>query len=197
MGDALTAIGGELTTINNGGGIKYFHSNSTLTDSNAGGANSIAVGPAAVASAQNSVAMGDGATASGAGDVALGSGSIANGAVATTSMTIRGTTYNVAGTAPVGTVSVGSDGAERTITNVAAGRVDVNSTDAINGSQLYATNQAVEALGTGIGDLDEFAVQSDRNPDDTKANSVTLQGGDPNAPVLVSNVATGVATPMQ
>src|SRR5699024_9521430 len=36
------------------------------------------------------------------------------------------------------------DGAERQIQNVAPGVVDENSTDAINGSQLYATNQQVD-----------------------------------------------------
>ncbi|WP_410694560.1 hypothetical protein, partial [Chryseobacterium sp. SIMBA_038] len=38
-------------------------------------------------------------------------------------------------------MSVGATGAERTITNVAAGRITAASTDAVNGSQLYATNQ--------------------------------------------------------
>lgn len=48
------------------------------------------------------------------------------------------TTYNVNGTNPVGTVSVGSANGLRTITNVAAGRVSETSTDAVNGSELYA-----------------------------------------------------------
>jgi trimeric autotransporter adhesin len=108
-------------------------------------------------------------------------------------MTIRGTTYDVAGITPVGTVSVGTKGAERTITNVAAGRITAASTDAVNGSQLYATNRSIETLETGVGDLDKFAVRYDKNADGTKANSVTLEGGDPDTPVLVSNVAAGVA----
>ncbi|MGO4319926.1 hypothetical protein AB4Z23_28960, partial [Agrobacterium sp. MCAB5] len=46
-------------------------------------------------------------------------------------------------------------------------------------------------LDTGIGELDKFAVKYD-NDGTTKSNTVTLEGGDPNAPVLISNVAAGV-----
>ncbi|TGR59907.1 cell wall protein, partial [Mesorhizobium sp. M1C.F.Ca.ET.192.01.1.1] len=91
--------------------------------------------------------------------------------------------------------SVGDAGTERTITNVAAGRVSSGSTDAINGSQLYATNTAIEDLTKtigGIGGTVQNTVQYDtvNNPDGstTKTNKITLQGGDPNAPVVISNV---------
>ncbi|TGW04947.1 calcium-binding protein, partial [Mesorhizobium sp. M2D.F.Ca.ET.145.01.1.1] len=63
---------------------------------------------------------------------------------------INGTTYAFQGTNPTSTVSIGAPGAERTITNVAAGRISSTSTDAINGSQLAATNQAVDAIGTTL-----------------------------------------------
>ncbi|MDU3277455.1 MAG: hypothetical protein E7C62_10670, partial [Veillonella sp.] len=46
---------------------------------------------------------------------------------------IGGRTYNFAGGNAVGTLSIGDSGAERTITNVAAGRVSATSTDAVNG----------------------------------------------------------------
>ncbi|MEN3929463.1 YadA-like family protein [Microvirga sp. W0021] len=71
------------------------------------------------------------------------------------------------------------------ITNVAAGTLSATSTDAVNGSQLYETNQKVE-------ELDQNAVKYDLNPDGTKSNTVTLEGGDPNAPVVITNVAAGV-----
>jgi len=48
-------------------------------------------------------------------------------------------------------VSVGSAGAERQIQNVAAGQISATSTDAVNGSQLYATNQAINNIQTGGG----------------------------------------------
>ncbi|CAA0128882.1 Uncharacterised protein [Starkeya nomas] len=206
---SLTNLGDTINNINNGGGIKYFHANSAAADSQAVGAESVAVGPQAVATGAGSVAMGNGATtvtgaagavaigqgatANNANDVALGAGSTTQAAVGTSGTTINGTDYAFAGAAPVGTVSVGDAGAERTITNVAAGRISADSTDAINGSQLWATNTAIEDLTDGLGELADGAVLYDKNPDGTRSNSVTLIGGDPNAPVLISNVAAGVA----
>ncbi|WP_454858314.1 YadA-like family protein [Rhizobium binxianense] len=206
---SLTNINNTITDINNGGGIKYFHANSSAADSQAIGQESVAVGPQAVANADNSVAMGNGATtvagadgavalgqgatANNAGDVALGSGSTTQAVVNTSGTTINGKDYAFAGTNATSTVSVGGVGSERTITNVAAGRVTADSTDAINGSQLYATNEAIDDLASGIGELQDGAVMYDKNPDGTRSNSVTLIGGDPNAPVLISNVADGVA----
>jgi autotransporter adhesin len=132
----ITVLGNTINDINTGAGIKYFHANSTLADSQALGTNSVAIGPNAVAN--------------NAGDVALGSGSTTGVAVGTASTTINGTTYNFAGTTPTSTVSVGAVGAERTITNVAAGSISGSSTDAINGSQLFATNQSIENLSTTV-----------------------------------------------
>uniref|UniRef100_UPI0021F57DF4 hypothetical protein n=1 Tax=Pseudomonas putida TaxID=303 RepID=UPI0021F57DF4 len=59
---------------------------------------------------------------------------------------VGGVTYNYADTSPSSVVSVGSAGNERQVTNVAAGRVSETSTDAINGSQLYSTQQALGNL---------------------------------------------------
>jgi len=147
---AVDILGTTVNNINNGGGIKYFHANSTLADSSAAGTNSIAVGPVSTATGAGAISIGNGATAANAGAVALGSGSVTAVAVGTPNTLINGSTYSFAGTTPSSTVSVGALGAERTITNVAAGRINGNSTDAINGSQLYATNQAVDVLGTTV-----------------------------------------------
>lgn len=54
--------------------------------------------------------------------------------------TIQEHVYKYRGGKPQGIVSVGKTGEERRIQNVAAGYVHENSTDAVNGSQLYATN---------------------------------------------------------
>ncbi|MFP3648287.1 hypothetical protein SB822_56585, partial [Paraburkholderia sp. SIMBA_054] len=88
------------------------------------GVNALAAGVGTVAAGAGSTAMGQGATANNANDVALGSGSTTDVAVATTGDTINGTAYAYAGTSPTSTVSVGSLGHERTVTNVAAGRVN-------------------------------------------------------------------------
>ncbi|WEX75349.1 YadA-like family protein [Sinorhizobium numidicum] len=169
------------------GGISIGH-NSTVNL-----ADGIALGTNSTANGIQAMALGAGATANEPGSVALGAGSTTAAAVATTGATINGVAYTFAGTNPTSTVSVGGVGSERTITNVAAGRISATSTDAINGSQLHATNQAVESLQTGIGDLEEVAVKYDQNPDGTKANSITLVGGDPGAPVVIHNVGAGVA----
>ncbi|WNJ93558.1 YadA-like family protein [Bosea sp. 685] len=155
-------------------------------------ADGVALGTNATAGGIQSMALGAGATSNFANSVALGGNSATQATVATASTTIRGTTYNFAGAAPVGTVSIGDVGAERTLTNLAAGRLSATSTDAINGSQLYATNMALESVQGGIGAINNSAVFYDLNIDGSKKNSLTLQGGDPNAPVVISNVAEGV-----
>lgn len=109
----------------------------------------IADGASARATGAYSVALGYQANASQDYSVALGNGSTTYAVTGTSGMTIRGTSYTFAGTTPTGTVSVGTVGGERTITNVAAGQVSADSTDAVNGSQLYAATQAIEALTSG------------------------------------------------
>ncbi|VXB00078.1 conserved hypothetical protein [Luteimonas sp. 9C] len=112
-----------------------------------------AVGQDAQATAIGALALGQGSRASNPGSVALGRNAVTAAAVPTSGATIDNVTYSYAGTTPVATVSVGTGTDKRTITNVAAGRVSGTSTDAINGSQLFATNQAVGALGTNLDSL--------------------------------------------
>jgi outer membrane pathogenesis protein len=100
---------------------------------------SIAVGNNnALSNADNSVAIGNNTSVSVAESVAIGHEAKADTVVGTSSASIGGTTYNFAGDNPVGTVSVGDVSKERTLTNVAAGRISDTSTDAVNGSQLHA-----------------------------------------------------------
>lgn len=58
-----------------------------------------------------------------------------------------GTSYTYAGSSPVGVVTVGKAGSERRIQNVAAGLVSATSTDAVNGSQLYALTRQIRFGG--------------------------------------------------
>lgn len=96
----------------------------------------------------NIVSIGTNAKVAADNSVALGSDSVANSAVATASASLNGRTYNFAGTGPVGTVSVGDSDKERTITNVAAGRISNTSTDAINGSQLHSVIQEMNSVSS-------------------------------------------------
>ena len=112
--------------------------------------NTIAIGPQARALAADAVALGLGSLSNHANSVALGAGSVTS-AAHTGDYTLN-TSYTAAGlpVAANGTVSVGSAGKERQIQNVAAGVISATSTDAINGSQLYATNNYLSNLAGGV-----------------------------------------------
>ena len=98
-------------------------------------------------SGNNTFVMGNNVTTALENAVILGNDSTDGDVVSTSSYTFNnGTTVNYAGTTPVSTVSVGAKDKERTITNVAAGRVSATSTDAINGSQLYGVHQMIDTL---------------------------------------------------
>lgn len=96
-------------------------------------------------SGNNTFVMGNNVTTSLENAVILGNDSTDGDVVGTSSYTFNnGKTVNYAGTTPISTVSVGAKDKERTITNVAAGRVSATSTDAINGSQLYGAHQMID-----------------------------------------------------
>lgn len=117
------------------------------------GLNGTSIGNKANVTVKNGVAIGNEANAKNENAVAIGSGSETATAVGTTSETVNGEIHNFAGINPTSTVSVGKTGVERTITNVAAGRLSATSTDAINGSQLYAVNTEVNKGVVYAGDV--------------------------------------------
>ena len=137
--------------------------NAVYADTVSGDA-SVAIGAQAVADADLSTALGTKSKASAFGSVALGVGAKANKlnsvAIGTASVTdevgrayatrtILGETYTWAGGATVDAgdvVSFGSKGYERQLINVAPGDISSNSTDAINGSQLYGVLSSLEKI---------------------------------------------------
>ena len=127
------------------------------------GDNSYSVGNYNRVSANNTFVMGNNVTTSLDNAVVLGNDSTAESTdvVSTPNYTYAGGTVNFAGTAPVSTVSVGATGQERTITHVAAGRVSADSTDAINGSQLYGANQQIDNLYNKISNMGKEANKGD------------------------------------
>ena len=144
-----TAIGHHATASNGGLAIGSQDNDASNDRTTASAAGSIAIGKNTNSSKADSVAIGTNAQSTLDGAVALGSGSTtATGATNQGSTTINGITYNFAGATgnPNMQVSVGSAGATRQIKNVAAGEVSAISTDAINGSQLYAVASAVKPL---------------------------------------------------
>ena len=118
---------------------------------NATGTNAVAVGVGAKASKKNTTALGSGANSTIENAVALGSNSTTSAFVPTNSATVGNHTYGgfagaTSNLSNGAVVSVGKAGEERQIQNVAAGRISATSTDAINGSQLYAVANRVENL---------------------------------------------------
>ena len=132
-------------------------SNSTVSADGA-----MVLGNNASVTAKNGMALGSNTKVANENAVALGAGSETAAAVATPSATINGTAHNFAGVNPASTVSVGKAGSERTITNVAAGRISAASTDAINGSQLYAVTTEMDKGVAYAGDVKAAAAAANK-----------------------------------
>lgn len=157
MGLHANALGGQSTAIGQ--------------STRAEGGQSTAIGSGATSTGRFSVAVGTNAKANNDHDVAVGSFSTTEKAVGTSSAIINGVEYGTfKGHKPVATVSVGKEGSERTITNVAAGRVTAESTDAINGSQLYSVATKVSDNVKAIETLkDDVATNSNHISTNTQA----------------------------
>ena len=144
---------------------------------------SLALGSLAAAQKTNAVAVGTGANASFANSVAIGGGSATDKAgVAYTTRTILGTTYTWAGGANTiagDVVSIGKKGYERQLINLSPGDISANSTDAINGSQLYAAMAELEKIHY-------FSVKSNvtGNQNNTGASGVNAIAIGPNASTI-------------
>ena len=166
----MLAFGSNNTVRNQGATVLGSHGKAVAVDS-------LALGNNTVADVQNSVALGTNATT--------------EEAISTDHLFINGEKYDFAGGVANSTVSIGANNKagnggvqnyKRTLTNVAAGRVDGTSTDAINGSQLNAVINALKfttvaegtnttvTQSTNIDGGKEFAVHV--NKDLTNMNSV-------------------------
>jgi autotransporter adhesin len=151
------------------------------------GNNSYALGNGNTVANNNTFVVGNNITATQDNSVVLGNKSTDRAALGTPTGIIDGTTYNYAGGSPSGVVSVGSVNGERQIINVAAGQVNSTSTDAINGSQLNATNQALSAVDANAVKYDDSTHNTITLGGDTYDNSTHVGG------TKITNVANGVA----
>ena len=145
-GNNSVAIGRQANTSNISSlAIGVYGSKGTFST----GVASIAIGKDANASADNAMAIGTNTIANKKNSIALGSDSTTDtNATKQSSAAINGITYNFAGaTSDTGMqVSVGAAGKERQIKNVAPGEVSATSTDAINGSQLFAVASQIKPI---------------------------------------------------
>ena len=191
-GDKIKKVTAGTVKGNTAGAFGY--KNTITTD------NSYVVGSNSTISADNGMVLGNSATVTGANGLALGNNTkvandnavaIGNGSetaatVATPSATINGVTHNFAGTNPASTVSVGKAGMERTVTNVAAGRISATSTDAINGSQLFAVKTEVEKGVSYAGDV-KAAAAADNKFTRKLGEQTNVVGGVTDATKLTDN----------
>ncbi|MEZ7532923.1 hypothetical protein, partial [Veillonella atypica] len=154
------------------------------------GNETIAIGKSANASNANAVAVGKNANASIANSVAIGSDSTTDtNATRQANTTINGITYNFAGaTSDTGMqVSVGAVGKERQIKNVAAGEVSVTSTDAINGSQLFAVASQIKPQ------LKYVSIKSDTELDNANNDGATADKAIAIGPIAKASSKSAVA----
>ena len=130
----------------------------------------VAIGSEASVQENEGLALGSKAIVNNVRGVALGANSVTAAPVSTASETINGLQYNYAGGTADSTVSVGNTSTKRTITNVAAGRVSAQSTDAINGSQLYGVANAVGNVANSTKNILGGNAQVDQNGSITMTN---------------------------
>ncbi len=171
--DAFAAVDGSLVNLNTqitdirNGGTKYLRVNSTGTEAVASGTDSIAVGTNARATAANSIAVGAGSLADRANSVSIGAAgaerqvtNMAAGTAATDAVNVGqlqaaaagALRYDLNGDGSVNYASatLGQGGTATTLRNLGPGQVSATSSEAINGAQLFAANQAVAThLGGG------------------------------------------------
>ncbi|WP_227243820.1 YadA-like family protein [Paraburkholderia caribensis] len=183
-GKAAVAIGQNASANNLSGATPNADGTVAVGDSANATDGGVAVGGASYAGSM-ATAVGAGATAATANSVALGSNSVANS-----------TTLGTAGFAPVdgtaisaataaGEVSIGKAGAERRITNVAAG---LNPTDAVNLSQLMSEDAKVNNIGNTVSNMSRYFKSGGLN---SGSDDATLTGG--GVAIGASSKSTGPA----
>jgi hypothetical protein len=188
-GDDTTVVGANNGTINAGQSAVFGYNNQVLDSSKeqlAFGSNNKTKGQGATvlgshgqAVAVDSLALGNNTLADVQNSVALGTNSTTEEAVSTDHIHINGERYDFAGGVANSTVSIGTNNKagnggvkeyKRTLTNVAAGRVDGTSTDAVNGSQLNAVINALKF--TTVAEGTNTTVKQTTNIDGGKEFSV-------------------------
>lgn len=157
-------------------------------NSETAGQGSTVIGTHGKATAWDAIAVGNNTIADRANSLALGTNSVTDDAVGVDGITINGTRHVFAGEQPTSVVSFGSReraGAggvkyyNRQLQNVSAGRVEANSLDAINGSQLFAVVDEVETNATNIANnktaIQKNATNIDKNTQAIATNKQNIK----------------------
>lgn len=187
VGDNNVVIGSNNGTINAGQSTFIGYNNTSVdnsqeqtvigANSTVGGQGAMALGTHAVVTAWDAVGVGNNIIADKQNSVAIGTNSVTDDPVGVDGIDINGTRHIFAGEQPASVVSFGSRnraGAggvtyyNRQLQNVSAGRVEADSLDAINGSQLYAVVDEVNTIG---GTVNGHTQQINRNTNNIGANT--------------------------
>ena len=189
-GNDTTVIGANNGTVSANQTTIIGYNNKTNSDqeqvviganSESAGQGATVVGTHGKATAWDAYAIGNNTLADKSNSVALGTNSVTDNPVPTQQVVLNGVTHIFAGENPQSVVSVGSkDRAgfggvkyyNRQITNVAAGQIDAASTDAVNGSQLYAAYDEIASMGAKLAKHDKdikcLNIRVDRNVNNIK-----------------------------
>lgn len=189
-GNDTTVIGSNNGTVSANQTTIIGYNNKTNSDqeqvviganSETAGQGATVIGTHGKATAWDAYAVGNNTVADKSNSVALGTNSVTDNPVPTQQVVLNGVTHVFAGENPQSVVSVGSkDRAgfggvkyyNRQITNVAAGQVDAASTDAVNGSQLYAAYDEIASMGAKLvkhdKDIKCLNIRVDRNVNNIK-----------------------------
>ena len=192
-GNDTTVIGSNNGTVSANQTTIIGYNNKTNSDqeqvviganSETAGQGATVVGTHGKATAWDAYAIGNNTVADKSNSVALGTNSVTDNPVPTKQVVLNGVTHVFAGDNPQSVVSVGSKDRAgfggvkhytRQITNVAAGQVDAASTDAVNGSQLYAAYDEIASMGAKLvkhdKDIKCLNIRVDRNVNNIKNNT--------------------------
>ena len=192
-GNDTTVIGSNNGTVSANQTTIIGYNNKTNSDqeqvviganSETAGQGATVIGTHGKSTAWDAYAVGNNTIADKSNSVALGTNSVTDNPVPTQQVVLNGVTHVFAGENPQSVVSVGSNGRagfggvkyyNRQITNVAAGQVDAASTDAINGSQLYAAYDEIASMGAKLvkhdKDIKCLNIRVDRNVNNIKNNT--------------------------
>ncbi|EDY0983088.1 hypothetical protein AA505_002097 [Salmonella enterica] len=156
IGKGAKASADNTISIGTGNIVSGTNSGAIGDPSTVSGVNSYSIGNNNIISASNAFVLGNAVNNAVDNSVVLGNNSTVSAAIATPGYSVNGVSHKFAGSSPISTVSIGDSGKERTLTNVAAGRLSPVSTDAINGSQLFAVTSEVEKGNLFAGNTGTF-----------------------------------------
>lgn len=147
-------IGGQSTVIGYNNTVDASKEQTIIgANSQTAGQGAMALGTHTVVTAWDAVGVGNNIIADKQNSVAIGTNSVTDDAVGVDGITINGTRHVFAGEQPASVVSFGARaraGAggvtyyNRQLQNVSAGRIEADSLDAVNGSQLFAVVDEIE-----------------------------------------------------